>query len=338
MQTTIPALGNVSWGRRLMPAIGAFTLGFVLVFGLAQTAAAQDAGAADPPLMFENNFFVTGDYVAAGAQNITTHFASINGNSYAKGTITVPDPNPGIQPGGTSTCTINGVTHTNCVPAGAQIVAATLYWQTAEKIGVAPGQPGSGQNGFFRPLFAGGPQTGYAITGTNVSNQSTVSFSNGGCNGTSTGKVVKTYRADVRGAFPQDSNGNILANGTYEVLLPSTSSTTPITLGATLVIIYRVLSPNVPLNAIVIYDGDYAPGNTLLTMTQTIQGFYQAAQNPVSRLTHIVGQGKSKKMESVYLNNLNVPLPSLYPGQPPFPGFYGAWDNPTWTFSNPDRK
>jgi hypothetical protein len=330
VQTSTLRLRSIAWGHRLMPAT--IALGLLLVFGFAQTAVAQSGFAQSNvnPLTFENNFFVTGDYVVAGAQNMTTNFVSINGNSYAKGTITVPDLNTGINP--------SPLTGDNKVPAGAQIVAATLYWQTAEKIGVVPGQPGSGQNGFFRPVFTGGPQTGYAVSGTSVSNQSTVSFSNGGCNGTSTGKVVKTYRADVRGAIPQDMNGDLLANQTYEVLLPSTSSTTPITLGATLVIIYRVLSPNVPLNAIVIYDGDYAPGNTQLTMKQTMQGFYQAAQNPVSRLTHIVGQGKSKKMELVYLNNLNSPLASTYPGQPPFPGFYGTWDNPTWTFSNPQTN
>src|SRR5258706_7857394 len=152
-----------------------------LLVGLLSTTAQSGFAQSDPPLTFGNNFFVTGDYVVAGAQNITTNFVSINGNSYAKGTITVPDLNPGINP--------SPLTGTNQVPAGAQIVAATLYWQTAEKIGVVPDQPGSGQNGFFRPVFAGGPQTGYAITGANVSNQSAVSFSNGGCNGPSTVKV-----------------------------------------------------------------------------------------------------------------------------------------------------
>jgi hypothetical protein len=292
----------------------------------------------DPPLTFGNNFFVTGDYVVAGAQNMTTNFVTISGNSYAKGTITVPDPNPGIQPGKTSTCTIivkgQPTTKTNCVPAGADILTALLYWQTVEKVGVTPGGPGSGQNGFFGPVLNTGPQL-YPIAGA-TSSQSTVSFSNGGCTGGSTGKIVKTYRADVRGYLPQDANGNILANGAYQVMLPSTSSTTPITLGATLVIIYRVLSPNVPLNSIVIYDGSFAPGGTLLSMTQTVQGFYDAANAPVSRLTHIVGSTHSNKFQNVYLNDLTKPLPSLYPGLPPFPGFYGPWDNPTWTF--PDKN
>ena len=61
--------------------------------------------------------------------------------------------------------------------------------------------------------------------------------------------------------------------------------------------------PNVPLNSIVIYDGDYSQSNTQLTMTQQLQGFYDAAANPVSRLTHIVGSGQSNKFQTVYLGS-----------------------------------
>src|SRR5882724_6908900 len=326
MQTTIPTLGPIFWMRRRMPA--AIALGFLLVFGFAQTATAQTvAAASDPPLDFGNNFFVTGDYVVTGAQGLNANFA----NGFATGTISIPDANPGIRPGASNTCIINGISKTNCVPAGAQIVAALLYWQTVEKLA----QPGSGQNGFFRPKFTGGPPTGYPITGVNLNRHITVSFGSGGCTGTSTGKVLRTYRADVLGLLPQDSSGNVVVNGTYEVRLPGTGNTTPIALGATLVVIYRLLSPSIPLNSIVIYDGAFAQGNTLLTMTQPIQGFYQAGVNPVSRLTHIVGSGQSNKFQTVKLNN--TPLPSLYgTGQPAFPGYYGTWDNPTWTF--PDSK
>jgi fibronectin type 3 domain-containing protein len=327
MQTTIPTLGPISWGRRLMPAT--IALGLLLLFGFAQTGFAQ----ADPPLNFGNNFFVTGDYVVAGAHGMDSTFTTIAGNSYAVGTITIPDTNKGIQ----------GVTQ---VPAGAQIVAAVLYWQAVEKVG----QPGTGQNGFFRPVILDnngkniGPSApGFQLIGLNLPSSTTVSFSSGGCSGTSTGKVVQTYRADVRGYLPQDASGNITPNVTYTVMLPSTGSTTPITLGATLVIIYRVLSPSVPLNAIVIYDGAAAPTSASPTMTQTIQGFYDAATDPslpvhqgtalLAKLTHIAGHGQSNKFEAVNLNG--VPLKSLYAPQPPFPGSYVNWDNPTWTFANP---
>jgi hypothetical protein len=320
-----------------MPA--AIALGLALLFAFAQTAVAQTgAAASDPPLNFANNFFVTGDYVVGGAYNINTNMVNVGGITYTTGTISIPDGNPGIR-------------GTKSVPVGAQIVGALLYWQTVEKTGVMPGQPGSGQIGYFRPKYTGGPQP-YQITGVALSTHNTVSFSSGGCAGTSTGKVLQTYRADVRGLLSQDANGNILVppkntdgtNGTYEVRLPSTGNSTPLTLGATLVIIYRVLDPNVPLNSIVIYDGAFAQNNTSLNMTQPVQGFYDADASPVSKLTHIVGSGKSNKFETVYFGPgptlaAMTPLPSLYgKSQPAFPGYYGTWDNPTWIFPDTNLK
>ena len=91
--------------------------------------------------------------------------------------------------------------------------------------------------------------------------------------------MLRTYRADVGGALPVDGNGNPIANSSFEVRLPSSGNSTPLTLGATLVIIYRIPAgaggPSIPLNAIVIYDGDYSQSNTQLTMTQKLQGFYE---------------------------------------------------------------
>ena len=197
-----------------------------------------------------------------------------------------------------------------------------------------PGQPGSGENGFFRPVFAGGPAKGYSITGVPLPSEDTVGWSSGGFTGTSTGKLVRTYRANVVSALPRDANGNISANGTYEVRLPNVGNNTPLTLGATLVLIYRVFDPTVSLNSIVIYDGGYNPGGALLTMSQTVQGFYDAANVPVSRMTQIVADGKINKFQTVKLDG--VTLPSLYGNtEPPFPGYYGTWDNPTWTFPSP---
>ncbi len=154
--------------------------------------------------------------------------------------------------------------------------------------------------------------------------------------------MLRTYRADVAGALPLDANGNPTANTSFEVRLPSAGNATPLTLGATLVVIYRIPAgaggPNIPLNSIVIYDGDYSQGISQLTMTQQLQGFYDAAHNPVSRLTHIVGSGQSNKFQTVYLSsgtNSFVKLPFLYGNKlPAFPGWYGTWDNPTWTFNS----
>ena len=82
-----------------------------------------------------------------------------------------------------------------------------------------------------------------------------------------------------------------------------------------------------------IYDGAFAPNNSSSTMSQTIQGFYQAAANPISKLTHIVGNGQNNKSETVSFDGQS--LPSLYANLPSFPGFYnGSWDNPIWSFPN----
>src|SRR3954470_8004666 len=289
-QSTLLGKTTVSL-KQFMPLL--FLLG-----ALSTQAPSSFAQAPTPPLNFGNNFFVTGDYIVAGANGMTTNFTTIGGVGFAVGTITVPDSNPGI-------------TGTKQVPPGAQIVATLLYWQTAEKIGVTPGSSGSGQNGYFRPLLyskSGGPAApGYAISGTNISGSNTVSWSSGGCNSGSTGKVLRTYRADVAGAFPVDASGNPIANTSFEVRLPSAGNATPLTLGATLVVIYRIPAgaggPSIPLNSIVIYDGDYSQSVSQLTMTQQLQGFYDAAHNPVSRLTHIVGSGQSNKFQTVYLSS-----------------------------------
>jgi hypothetical protein len=325
MLTTTLRLRRVAWGHRLMSA--AIALGLLLVFGFSRKAAAQFASApADPPLNFGTNYFVTGDYVVAGAYGMTTNIS----NGFATGTINVPDANPAIKKGPPGNPGITGVTQ---VPPGAQIVEALLYWQTVEKTSATPGSSDTGQKGLFGPLIGGVPQL-YPISGLSLPSHSTVSFSNGGCSGGSTGKLVRTYRTDVRGYLPMDANGNVLANSTYQVRLPSSSSTTPITLGATLVLIYRVISPAVPLNSIVIYDGAFAPSSTTtLTMSQPVHGFYDADTTPKWRVTHIVGSGQANKFETASLNN--VPLPNLYSTGQPFPGWYGSWDNTTWTYGDP---
>src|SRR5262249_41364998 len=162
--------------------------------------------------------------------------------------------------------------------------------------------------------------------------------------------TIRAYRADVRPFLPLDANGNVLTPnsatpGSYTVQLADSGSNgggAPLTLGASLVIIWRVLSPAVPLNSIVFYDGAVAPNNSSSTMSQTLQGFYQAAAAPVAKITHIVGDGQPNKSESVMLNA--VSLTSLYGALPPFPGIYnqntispgggGSWDNPTWLVNN----
>ncbi|HET8922410.1 MAG TPA: Ig-like domain repeat protein [Candidatus Acidoferrum sp.] len=296
--------------------------GLLLAFGFAQPAAAQNA--ADPPnvLGFGDNFIVSGDF-AIGATGLGK---SVSG--FASGTISIgngKDTNPGLA-------------GTNTVPQGAQIVEALLYWQTVEIVGGA-----TGQNGFFMPVFIGGPATGYPIMGTSLTPlNSHVYWDGTGCASPSpTSKQLVTYRADVRGLLPQDANGNVIANGDYQVTIANQSNGTPLTLGVTLVLVYRVLSPTFPLNAVVIYNG--TPASTS-NMPVKMVGFYDAATiaadfpmggSPVSKLAYIAGNGRKNLSETVFLNTAakpNNPLPSLYAGMPPLPGWYGGWDSATWFF------
>jgi X-X-X-Leu-X-X-Gly heptad repeat protein len=307
MRTTIKTFRTLLLACR--PACATTTLGLLLILGFAQSGFAQQT----TPLNFENNYFVTGDYVVAGVG-----LRGLGVNGFATQQFTMPDANSVPATG---------------VPQGADIVAAFLYWETVES-----SQTGfAGQNGFFRPVIAGGPATGYPITGVLLGNPNApVSWSSGGCSGSSQGsKTMRTYAADVSRFLPQDSQGNILANATYEVRLADSGSNgggTPLTLGASLIIIYRAITPSLPLTSVVIYDGAFAPANGSSTMSQTMQGFYQAAAGPISKLTHIVGNGQSNKYETVSLDGVN--LPSRYGNLPPFPGYYnGSWDNPTWSLS-----
>src|SRR5215469_12419655 len=204
----------------------------LLSIGFEQSGFAQ----ATPPLNFSNNYFVTGDYVVAGVG-----LRGLGANGFATKQFTMPDANSVPAAG---------------VPQGAEIVAARLYWQTVE----SSQSTFAGQNGFFRAVFPGGPATGYPITGAVLGNPNApVSWSSGGCSGNSQGsKTIRFYGADVRPYLPQDAQGNILANGTYEVSLAdsgSNGSGTPLTLGASLIIIYRAITPSLPLTSVVIYDG-----------------------------------------------------------------------------------
>ena len=337
---------------RFSKLVNSYVGGFVLTMLALAIVPVFAPRAAAQALNYGNNYFVTGDYVVAGAYNVNSVFQtypSTGSTLYTIGTIKVPDT--------TNLCTScalagqpnTGNTGATSVPMGATIVAAFLYWETVESASISPGDPGSGKNGFFLPAGTTAPQglPGYPISGVNLTGQNNVAWSNGGCPGSSTGRVVRVYRASVIHLLPQDGQGNLLAGSstapqTYQVIVPSSSNgSVPITLGATLVIIYRVFDASVPLNSIVIYDGAFGQstinGTASLNMTQLVQGFYDAAPDAtrVTRLTHIVGSGQSNKFQTVYFgtdpNNLTA-LPNLYGGQAAFPGWYGDFDNPTWTF------
>jgi len=296
MQTIDSTLGTIWGSRRLMRTTVA--LGLLLVLGFAQSAFAQST------LALSNNRFVIGDYVVGGVGLRGLGDAT----GFATGSINIPDQH---------------YSPSQSVPPGADIVDALLYWETVESTNVGAV---TGQQGFFR---------GYPITGTPLGNPNApTSWSSGGCTGASGGsKTMRTYRADVSSYLQIDADGNVQPNISYQVRLPDSGSNgggVPLTLGATLVIIYRVLDKNAPLNAITIYDGAYAPSNSGQTMSQSLNGFYEPTQPPgviSAKLTHIVGNGQSNKLEQVLFNG-NAISPA---NTAAFPGVYnGSWDNPTY--------
>jgi len=289
-----------------------------LVLGILLLAATENGFAQTPPLNIFTNYLVTGDYVVGGWVENPNLFA----NGMATGTIAIPD------------CTQYQALGQPCpasvVPQGADIVAAYLYWATVE----GNQTTFAGQQAFFN---------GYQIVGTVLGNpNSPTTWSAGGCTGNSQGsKTMRMYRADVRPYLPLDLNsgsptfGALMTTGSVTVKIADSGSngnTQPNALGATLVLIYRVLNPPVPLNAIVLYDGSFAPSNTSPTMSQTLAGFYEPAINPTAKITQIVANGQPNKGQQVFFGANQ--LSSLYGSNPPFPGIYGAWDNPTWTVSN----
>src|ERR1700740_3471371 len=120
--------------RKVVLALCGLRLLLVIVFG--QPGFAQT----NQPLNFENNYFVTGDYVVAGVG-----LRGLGVNGFATKQFTMPDANSVPSTG---------------VPPGSYVVGAFLYWETVESSQTAL----AGQNGFFRPVFPGGPATGYPIT------------------------------------------------------------------------------------------------------------------------------------------------------------------------------
>jgi len=291
--------------------------GLFFLFGLARPVSAQcpfPNAFAPSPLCLHNNYFVTGDYVVGGVGLRGLG----DGSGLATGIINIPD---NLQAQAT------GVANPP-IPNGAFIVAAFLYWETVEKSTSAF----AGQNGFFN---------GYPISGDILGNPNApTSWSSGGCAGSSNGTTtIRAYRADVRPLLPVDSDGNVLGNGAFKVRLADSGTNggaTPFTLGASLVIIYRVLNPAMPLNSIVIYDGAGAPNNqTGREMSQTMSGFYQPDGAHTAKITHIVGDGQPGKSEQAFFQS--NPLPFLYSAYPTvaFPGIYNnSWDNATWPVTN----
>ena len=185
------------------------------------------------PLSLENNYFVTGDFVSAG---VTLRGTGHGG--FATGNITIPSYAQNAA---------------NGVPDGSDVVEALLYWQTLESTPAASSTVAN--------------FNGYSIVGQQIGND-LPNYVDGTFTGT-----MRSYRAEVNAYLPVGANGIRIVSGTYAVSLPDGGSALPLTQGASLVMIYRVLSPNFPLKSVIIYDGSAAPA---VTGAQIVQGFYDA--------------------------------------------------------------
>ena len=167
-------------------------------------------------LHFFKNYFVTGGYKVAGVG-----LAGQGVNGIATGTVTMSG-----------------------VPADAEVVAAFLYAQVVSDSGGNAAGAGVRFNGVDLSSSLGT----FGIIGD--PSGATPCWSGGGGTG-SGGGVKRTYslRYDVLRALNIGADGKVAANGSYEVQLPDlgNASSTPIALGATLVLFYRVTT--MPLNA-----------------------------------------------------------------------------------------
>lgn len=228
------------------------------------------AAAASNSLNFFRNYFVTGDYAVAGV---------------------------GVRGSGT------GTVNMTAVPAGAEVVAAYLYWQTL----------GDGQSATFRGLSITGTPLGTTISPCWVP------------------PSITTYRADVLGRLPRDAQGRVIANGSHTVQFPDSGDwdAEPSTEGASLVIVYT--SPALPYKAVVIYDGTFTAAPTVNDgLNLVIRNFGQPSGSPPqARITHIVGDGQAAG-DQAFMDTLSVNGTVLGNSRQAFTGAQGAmWDNLT---------
>jgi hypothetical protein len=255
---------------------------------------AQAAWAGDA-LSFFNNWFVTGDYAVSG---VGLRGTGVNG--WATGAINMTG-----------------------VPGNAEPVAAFLYWSTAEST-----RTPSARIGYFN-----GHEIQAAVLGSSQ-NPSPACWSSGGTTGPQ-GTAGFVYRADVLRYLPVNAGNVRLANGPQTVKLPDSggngNGNVVFTNGASLVVIYRVVTPgnpaSTPLRAVVIYDGIFTMDSHSAGMTQNVAGFYQAASNPAARITGIVANGQPGFSSPFTVNGTSL-------GTSPFVGAQGArWDNFTSNFA-----
>ena len=292
---------------------------------------------AQQALEFFKNYFLTGDYVAAG---VGLRGTGVNG--LATGTITI-DPSQ--------------------IPVGAEIVAAFLYWETLgpssgpSAATLAGAQFQNNDIGSVAVLVnPGGSPTcatseepdadEHAADQRRDSKQHAAHRGNHNVNdrgnphqvtdhnadephvgarrSDTAASRVYVYRADVLPYFerltPTDSTQpvHVVAAGPHEVRLPDAGPGQPLptTLGAGLVVVYRVAgydpsalpiaysAPKSPLKSIVIYDGGFTLNKMAPQLMISMEGFYEASRTlPEAKLTQIVGNGRPGLSDTVQVTS-----------------------------------
>ena len=277
-------------------------------------------------LPFTRSYLLTGNYAVMGvdlapqAADCTT-FAP---DCYAKGSITV------------STCPTTGpITPGSCIPDGADVVAAWMYYESLAS------DPAAVPKARFRPA-GGSYQTLTKARRSDVSLPSQAS-----CLSSSGGSLTLSMNSvDVLRFFPfridSASKPTALRNviGTHDIALAEvgTGNNARQGAGASLFFVYRLPAPE-KLRKVVVYDGAYLQYPVGTVMNQQLRGFYQSwTGNQSAWLTHIVGSGAQNTSERILFNDAPIATEQVSGVDPvPFPlgsnqggsGSDRAWANPT---------
>jgi hypothetical protein len=311
-------------GRRVVASLWSKS---VAVFGLGFLALFVQAAQAQGPLNYFKNYFVTGDYAVGGAGLYGKAVnGSVTGNIKFSGVPCTSGPGlfASVVP-----CTAPGA-----LPA--DVIAAFLYWQAIET--TATPSYGSG-------TFNATPSNPNPFLSVQVGNINVPACTAGGTQAGSSGPYTRVYRADVLRYLPINTTANVrVANGTQTFQLTSNSTGTPPHpattqfVGATLVVVYRLVTPGnpriAPLRSVILYDGVFT-GTASASLNQTMGGFYQASVYPEAKMTQIAGNGQTISRGETQTLSVNGSLVSGVPVDP-FVGAQGAnWDNYTFNFNLP---
>lgn len=293
----------MSTSRRVRAGISAFLVAILTIMALSGTpAAAQEP---DPG----GQGGVLGDGAGAAAASdpagVPTTFLSITlkGGYVAAGV--------GLRNRGSGTISLTGI------PAGATVHAAYLYWSVLG---------GSTEAANFKQ----GKIKGAAITGTKIGSGLDPCWEN-----VTTGYA---YRANVTGKVTGNGSYALsgFASGRTDGADPWSSTTTPpLTEGASLVVLYT--KATYPITKVVIANGyGYVASSTGLTATIPF-GF--AATNPVGevRTTFIGADGQKNATEPASTVNGLAAVRADWDGtDPPTPGYANGnlWDTDTQQLRN----